>query len=59
MKNKIIGILITLIIMIGIMASQVMAATINASSAEVNKGDQVTVTVNLDNETQAEIQKAI
>lgn len=53
MKNKVIGILITLIIMIGIMASQVMAATINASSAEVNKGDQVTVTVNLDNETQA------
>lgn len=51
MKNKVIGILITLIIMIGIMASQVMAATINASSAEVNKGDQVTVTVNLENES--------
>ena len=51
MKNKIIGILITLIIMIGIMASQVMAATINASSTEVNKGDQVTVTVNLENES--------
>ena len=53
MKNKIIGILITLIIMIGIMASQVMAATINVSNTEVNKGDQVTVTVNLENETQA------
>ena len=53
MKNKIIGILITLIIMIGIMASQVMAATINASNTEVAKGEQITVTVNLDKETQA------
>ena len=53
MKNKIIGIVITLIIMIGIMASQVMAASINVSNTEVNKGDQLTVTVNLENATQA------
>ena len=53
MKNKIIGIVITLIILVGMMASQVMAATLSASSTEVNKGEQVTVTVNLDNSTQA------
>ena len=53
MKNKIIGIVITLIIMIGIMASQVMAASINVSNTEVNKGDQLTVTVNLENATHA------
>ena len=46
MKNKVIGILITLIIMIGIMASQVMAATIKARTAEINKGKQVKETDN-------------
>lgn len=53
MKNKVLGILVTLIIMIGMMVGQVNAATLNASAAEVNKGDRVTVTVNLENETQA------
>ncbi len=53
MKNKIFGILITLVIMIGVMASQVNAANISASSTEVNKGDTVVVTVNLDKESQA------
>lgn len=51
MRNKILGILITLVIMIGVMASQVNAANISASSTEINKGDTVVVTVNLDNET--------
>ena len=40
MKNKVFGILIALVIMIGVMASQVMAASISASSTEVNKGDE-------------------
>ncbi len=51
MKNKVLGILVTLIIMIGVMASQVNAANISASATEVNKGDTVTVTVNLDSAT--------
>ena len=51
MKNKILGILIALVVMIGVMASQVNAATISASSTEVNKGDRVTVTVNLNDAT--------
>ena len=53
MRNKVLGILITLIIMIGVMASQVNAATISASSTEVNVGDTVTVTVKLDQPTQS------
>lgn len=53
MKKKILGIVITLVIMMGMMVSQVNAATISASNAEVNKGDQITVTVNLENATQA------
>ena len=53
MKKKIIGIVVTLIMMMGIMASQVKAATINVNNTEVNKGDELTVTVNLDNPTQA------
>ena len=35
MKNKVFGILIALVIMIGVMASQVMAASI---SAKLNRG---------------------
>lgn len=53
MKNKVFGILIALVIMIGVMASQVMAASISASSTEVNKGDTVVVTVNLEKDSQA------
>ena len=53
MKNKVLGILVTLIIMIGIMASQVNAADISASAAEVNVGDEITVTVTLKEATQA------
>lgn len=53
MKKKILGIVITLAIMMGMMASQVKAATINASNTEVNKGDKITVTVKLDKPTQA------
>lgn len=53
MKNKVFGILIALVIMIGVMASQVMAASISASSTEVNKGDEITVTVKLNEPTQA------
>lgn len=53
MKNKVLGILVTLIIMIGVMASQVNAATISASSTEVNVGDTVTVTVSLEDATQS------
>ncbi len=53
MRNKIFGILITLVIMIGVMASQVNAADISASAQEVNVGDTVTVTVKLDQPTQS------
>ena len=53
MKKKILGIVITLVIMMGMMVSQVNAATISASNTEVNKGDELTVTVNLENPTQA------
>ncbi len=53
MKKKILGIVITLVIMMGMMVSQVNAATISASNTDVNKGDELTVTVNLENPTQA------
>ena len=53
MKNKIIGIVISLIVMIGMVASNVNAATLSADRTEVNKGEEVVVTVNLENETQA------
>lgn len=53
MRNKILGILITLVIMIGLMASQVNAADMSASATEVNVGDTVTVTVKLDKPSQS------
>lgn len=53
MKNKILGILIALVVMIGVMACQVNAADISASATEIEKGQEVTVTVNLDNEANA------
>lgn len=53
MKNKILGILIALVVIIGVMASQVNAATVNASATEIEKGQEVTVTVNLDNDAHA------
>lgn len=53
MKKKILGIVITLIIMIGMVASQVSAAEISANSTEVNIGDKVVVTVNLTEPTHA------
>ena len=48
MKNKVIGILIALVVIIGVMASQVMAASISASATEVNKGEEVKVTVSFE-----------
>ena len=48
MKNKVIGILIALVVIIGVMASQVMAASISASAQEVNKGEEVKVTVSFE-----------
>lgn len=53
MKKKILGIVITLVIMIGMVASQANAAQISANNTEVNVGDQVTVTVNLNEPTHA------
>lgn len=48
MKNKVIGTLIALVVIIGVMASQVMAASISASAQEVNKGEEVKVTVSFE-----------
>ena len=48
MKNKVIGILIALVVIIGVMASQVMAASISASTQEVNKGEEIKVTVSFE-----------
>lgn len=53
MKNKILGILIALVVMIGVMACQVNAADISASATEIEKGETVVVTVNLDEDSQA------
>lgn len=53
MKNKILGILIALVVMIGVMACQVNAADMSASSTEVKVGDTVTVTLKLDKPTQS------
>lgn len=53
MKNKILGILIALVVMIGLMASQVNAADMSASATEIEKGETVVVTVNLDEDSRA------
>ena len=53
MKNKIMGIVMALIVMIGLIASQVKAAEISANNTEVNVGDKIVVTVNLTEETRA------
>ena len=53
MKNKILGILIALVVMIGVMACQVNAADMSANSTEVKVGDTVTVTLKLDKPTQS------
>ena len=52
MKNIMLSLIASLII-VGFGATQVMAAELGASNTEVNVGDQVEVTVKLDEETQA------
>lgn len=52
MKNIMLSLIASLII-IGFGATQVMAAELGANNTEVNVGDQVEVTVKLDEETQA------
>ena len=53
MKNKVIGILIALVVIIGVMASQVNAADMSVNSTEVKVGDTVTVTLKLEKPTQS------